>query len=250
MSVEPMGRSAPAPRGEFAGPPSKVLVLGEDLLVAEAIVFALVRQGFLAREIVPASIDDVRRALVWSPDLALVDVDLVATDPVECVRMLVALGVTVAVTGRSSQRGSLDLCVEAGAGAVIEASVALSGLLLTLDRLSSEGKSLPRPRPTSEQPALAPRRDLLALFAILTPREQFVLAELMEGRTADTIARSAFVAVSTVRSQIKAILQKLGVNSQLAAVALARRAGWVHACDGGALPPVDRSVGRSPGGRR
>lgn len=232
MSVEPMGRNAPAARGRLAASPSKVLVLSEDLLVAEAIVFALVRQGFLAKEIVPASIDEVRRALIWSPDLALVDVDLVATDPVECVRMLAVLGVAVAVTGRSSQRGSLDLCVEAGAGAVIEASVALNDLLLTLDRLSSDGRSQLTPRLRATEPAELPlRHDPFALFAILTRREQFVLAELMEGRTADTIARSAFVAVSTVRSQIKAILQKLGVNSQLAAVALARRAGWVYEGD-------------------
>jgi len=34
------------------------------------------------------------------------------------------------------------------------------------------------------------------------------------------------VSISTVRSQIKAILQKLGVNSQLAATALVQQAGW------------------------
>jgi DNA-binding CsgD family transcriptional regulator len=52
------------------------------------------------------------------------------------------------------------------------------------------------------------------------------LGELMEGHCAEEIANAAFVSISTVRSQIKAILHKLGVNSQLAAVALARRNGW------------------------
>ena len=66
----------------------------------------------------------------------------------------------------------------------------------------------------------------LDLFATLTEREQVVLAELIEGHCAEDIAKGAFVSISTVRSQIKAILQKLGVNSQLAAVAMARRAGW------------------------
>ena len=66
----------------------------------------------------------------------------------------------------------------------------------------------------------------LQLFDILTEREQVVLAELMEGHCADEIANAAFVSISTVRSQIKAIRNKLGVNSQLAAVAMARRAGW------------------------
>ncbi len=44
---------------------------------------------------------------------------------------------------------------------------------------------------------------------------------MMEGLNADEIAQSHFVAVTTVRSQIRSVLQKLGVRSQLAAVALA-----------------------------
>lgn len=66
----------------------------------------------------------------------------------------------------------------------------------------------------------------LQLFAALTNREKVVLAELMEGHCAEEIAKAAFLSISTIRSQIKSILQKLGVNSQLAAVALARRVGW------------------------
>jgi DNA-binding NarL/FixJ family response regulator len=34
------------------------------------------------------------------------------------------------------------------------------------------------------------------------------------------------VSLTTVRSQVKAILQKLGVRSQLAAVAMVNRTGW------------------------
>jgi two-component system nitrate/nitrite response regulator NarL len=48
----------------------------------------------------------------------------------------------------------------------------------------------------------------------------------MQGDSADEIAASTFVSLATVRSHIRAILQKLGVNSQLAAVAAASRAGW------------------------
>ena len=53
-----------------------------------------------------------------------------------------------------------------------------------------------------------------------------VLAYLMEGVPAEEIAERTFVAVATVRSHIRAVLTKLNVNSQLAAVAAARRAGW------------------------
>jgi DNA-binding NarL/FixJ family response regulator len=52
-----------------------------------------------------------------------------------------------------------------------------------------------------------------------------VLAALVEGLSAEEIADAHFVALTTVRSQIRAVLQKLGVRSQLAAVAYANRVG-------------------------
>ena len=48
----------------------------------------------------------------------------------------------------------------------------------------------------------------------------------MSGRAATEIAEESFVSLSTVRSQIRAVLAKLGVHSQLAAVAMAHQAGW------------------------
>lgn len=63
-------------------------------------------------------------------------------------------------------------------------------------------------------------------FALLTTSEAAVLRDLMGGHTPEEISRDRFVAVSTVRSQIRSVLSKLGVNSQLAAVTLAFRSGW------------------------
>lgn len=48
----------------------------------------------------------------------------------------------------------------------------------------------------------------------------------MDGWTAGAIARDRVVSTATVRSQIRSILNKLGVSSQLAAVAMARAADW------------------------
>jgi DNA-binding CsgD family transcriptional regulator len=58
----------------------------------------------------------------------------------------------------------------------------------------------------------------------LTDRERQVLTLLAGGRTPKEIAKRQGTAVGTVRNQIKAIRAKLGVQSQLAAVALAREA--------------------------
>lgn len=62
-------------------------------------------------------------------------------------------------------------------------------------------------------------------LATLTAREREVLAHLVRGRRAATIAAELGLSVLTVRNHIRAILHKLGCHSQLEAVAIARRAG-------------------------
>ncbi len=56
----------------------------------------------------------------------------------------------------------------------------------------------------------------------LTPREQDVLALLVEGADTATIASQLLIGTSTVRNHIQRILHKLGVHSRLEAVACAR----------------------------
>jgi two-component system, NarL family, nitrate/nitrite response regulator NarL len=73
----------------------------------------------------------------------------------------------------------------------------------------------------------------------LTPREAFVLGELVRGKRVREVAVDSFVSEATVRTQVKSILAKLGVSSQLAAVAVARDVGWV---------PPHVSPGRGAGG--
>lgn len=57
----------------------------------------------------------------------------------------------------------------------------------------------------------------------LTPREHEVLDAIGHGMSAAEIARGEYVSLPTVRSHVRAILRKLGVGSQLAAVAMVHR---------------------------
>jgi DNA-binding NarL/FixJ family response regulator len=85
-----------------------------------------------------------------------------------------------------------------------------------------------RHRPRRPPPA-APQQRLAApvtSFDWLTARESAVLAMLMDGQSVARISAAWYVSEATVRTQVRAVLQKLGVNSQLEAVALATRAGW------------------------
>jgi DNA-binding NarL/FixJ family response regulator len=65
------------------------------------------------------------------------------------------------------------------------------------------------------------------VFHQLTAREREVLNRLAEGRPVSASAEEFVVSEATVRSQVRGILTKLGVGSQLEAVALANRSGWV-----------------------
>jgi DNA-binding NarL/FixJ family response regulator len=83
-------------------------------------------------------------------------------------------------------------------------------------------------------------------FRQLSRRERQVLIALMRGETATQISRESYVSLPTVRSQIRSILVKLGVSSQLAAVVLAYRSGWPGAFeepDGQAGAPERLAVG-------
>jgi DNA-binding NarL/FixJ family response regulator len=79
------------------------------------------------------------------------------------------------------------------------------------------------------------REQMQARARSLTPREREVLLLLYEGAPIIEIATLLEISASTVRSQMKAIRRKLGVTSQLAAVAAY---GALIEPDAAAIPPV------------
>jgi DNA-binding NarL/FixJ family response regulator len=48
----------------------------------------------------------------------------------------------------------------------------------------------------------------------------------MEGNSPTALAEQSYVSVATIRNQIRSVLRKLGVSSQLEAVTLAHRNRW------------------------
>ena len=67
------------------------------------------------------------------------------------------------------------------------------------------------------------RREISEKLERLTRREREVLAELARGHRAQAVADRYVVSLATVRTQIRSVLNKLEVGSQLEAVALYRR---------------------------
>jgi two-component system response regulator FixJ len=124
---------------------------------------------------------------------------------------------TVFVTGcvdvrtavRAMKDGALDL---------LEKPVDESVLLATIEAAMERSRVL-----------RAERDDIASVWRrldLLTPRERQVLGALIDGRTVRTISQDSVVSEATVRTQVKSILNKLEVSSQLAAVGMANQVGW------------------------
>ena len=71
------------------------------------------------------------------------------------------------------------------------------------------------------------RDAVFAPFTRLTDRERDTLVALSRGLSVHGIAAEWVVSEATVRSHVRGVLAKLDVPSQLAAVALALRTGWL-----------------------
>ncbi len=217
-------------RSEPLGTPARILVAGSDLL-AGALASALEACGFATKHVVPRQ-PEIERGIEWRPNLVLIDIRFLdVTSGSALIGQLRQVALPVCVIDAAGDRDRLKAWMAAGTSALIDRSEPFDQLFRTINRLL-QTSSLPQTTLRSSASLASIRATdrrqgpRVQLFEILTEREQVVLAELMEGHCAEEIAHAAFVSISTVRSQIKAILHKLGVNSQLAAVALARRAGW------------------------
>ena len=139
-------------------------------------------------------------------------------------------GATVVVLTGQTDTTELAAAYEAGAVAVLDKSIPFPKLVRQLEAIQ-RGDTTETDQRRHEivgrrRTEAAERVRRLEPFADLTSREQAVLAMLMDGMQAAEIADTSYVSISTVRSQIRSVLTKLGVNSQLTAVAMAVKAGW------------------------
>jgi DNA-binding NarL/FixJ family response regulator len=210
------------------------LIVDDHGVLADGLAMALQAEGLPAEVHVPVSADGVLKAVrERRPHLVLLDLDLgmergSGVDLVEPVR---ALGPRVLVLTGSADRIVHARCLEAGAAGVASKADSFDLLLDAIRRTARGEPAMGRRRREDLLDELRRHRathsERMAPFERLTPKEASVLLALAEGRSADEIARSSYVSLPTVRTQIRGVLVKLGVGSQLAAVAMAVDRGWL-----------------------
>ena len=213
----------------------RVVIIEDHVLFAESLDLALTLEGYAVQRVpIPeegsaqATLAAVRSA---RPSIALLDLDLGRVgDGVRLIAPMVKAGIQVVVVTASDDRARWGESLWNGARRVLSKSQPLNDILSTVRRIH---KGMPVIDRQEREELIGYWREqgmervaLQRRLALLTPREEVVLGELMQGRTVREIATKSVVSEATVRTQVKAILAKLEVSSQIAAVGLANSAGW------------------------
>lgn len=210
----------------------RLLLVDDHRLLVETLQMSLIAVGFSV-SVAPCSSFDEVLAEVESvrPSLVVLDLDLDGAGyGYDLIGPLRELGAQVMVLTGTTDRMELARCLEAGALGIASKANGFAGVLDQVRR-AAEGQQVTgvteRTQLLSE---LAMHRRAaekrLAPFESLSARERDVLRLIVEGKQAAAIAKESYVSVATVRTQIRSILLKLDVTSQVAAVAMARQGGW------------------------
>lgn len=215
---------------------NRVVIIEDHALFAESLELTLAREGYDVRRLeLPedgGSLATLKaQAIRLHPRVVMLDLDLGRLgDGISLVGPLAQSGSNVVVVTASTDRGRWGACVRAGARKVLSKTRPLQETLSTVRRLM---QGLPV-MDTDELESLLEEwrvhrseiEETTDRLARLTPREKEVLSRLIGGITVREIARDSVVSEATVRTQVKSILAKLEVSSQLAAVGMANHVGW------------------------
>jgi two-component system nitrate/nitrite response regulator NarL len=218
------------------GSTTRVAIVDPHVLFAECLEVALNLRGYQTHRIPVPDSPQTYTPLVAAirharPAVVIINLDLgEGKDGCNLIEPVVASGAAVIGVTGSSDRSRWGECLVRGACTVVSQEVPLSAVTSAIRRIRGGSRVMPR----EEFLGLVRRfhegdrgrREVRARLERLTPREGEILGSLMAGRSVSYIARTRFLAESTVRTQVKSILAKLEVSSQIAAVGLAHQAQW------------------------
>jgi DNA-binding NarL/FixJ family response regulator len=213
------------------GPDIRVLVAGAHVAVVEPLGLRLAAEPGLLVTGTSLEPQEAVRAARHSPvDVAVIALTGEAADFLVVADALRETGPELVGLPDGDDVGLLERAVRRGFRGWVPMECGVSTLVDAV-RGVHRGESVMPPRLLTgllarlleDRPALP---DADSPFASLSRREMQVLRELARGGTRFDIAEDLGISPNTVRTHTQSILAKLGVHSSVAAVTLARRAGF------------------------
>ncbi|NMH99732.1 response regulator transcription factor [Pseudonocardia acidicola] len=204
-----------------------ILIVDDHGLVGAALAMALVTRGVSASAVSPGELLGRIDEPAPPGGLVLLDLDLGGDrDGADLVPRLRRAGWRVLMVTGSTDHSRIAAAVTAGALGWVSKSAPFDDLVETAVR-AAEGRTLLSAQERERLRVLATEADREAelkrsRWERLTPRELEIVEQIAAGHRPAAIAARFVVSVATVRTQIRSILGKLEVGSQLEVAALAR----------------------------
>ncbi|MFN5119517.1 MAG: response regulator transcription factor [Cyanobacteriota bacterium] len=195
----------------------KLLIVEDNTQLAECLALELESEGFEPMVVGTGAAALARLRQAPAPEMVILDWDLPDFSGLDVFRSMLRQGPTPPVL--------MLTCHDEVSDRVQALDLGIDDYLVkpfSIDELLARIRALKR-RQERSRPQPAPE-----LAGLLTAREQEVLAGIAAGRTNGEIAQQLFLSHETVKSHVKAILQKLGARDRTQALVLALKAGLVE----------------------
>ena len=213
----------------------RVIVADDDPLARRMIRSALQDAGFVVVAEARNGREAVELTQYYSPDAVLMDVVMPELDGISATRRIVSERpdqLVILLTGADEEIGMAGL--QAGASGYLNKDVDIEALPRALKGAAAGEAAISRTMGTlliqqlRRAPARPTTNGLRPVRSTLTAREWEVLDLLCDGNSTDQMANELFLSTETVRSHVKSIYRKLGVNSREQAVSEAERLRTSH----------------------
>ena len=196
-----------------------LLIVEDNLPLAQCLRLELEAEGFKAVTVPDAATALLQLQAAESVDLLVVDWDLPDLSGLELLRRLRKHNFqqpVLMLTGHDEVDRKV-LALESGADDYMVKPFSFDELQARIQALLRRS-SAPEPAESGDP----------GLRSLLSQREWDVLMELGQGKSNAEIAEALFLSQETIKSHIKALLQKLRAKDRTHAVVIAFQQGWLH----------------------
>ena len=202
-----------------------VLVVDDHVSLGEAVAAALRQDRGIGNVMSRASMAEALAVLQRQQvDVVLLDVHLSGEDGITSISLIKATApaAPIVVFTGASDRATLARAMAAGANGFVSKSSSMQEVTAAVLAVTTAAVVISRGDAARLTREIVPAQ---RITGGLSERELNVLVHLQQGMAAAEIAATLYLSVHTCRDHLKSVYKKLGVNSQLQAVAEARRRG-------------------------